>query len=366
MRNLKHVFTTSSLLLTALVSNFGVNNLSAQTITDANFANAIRVECPTCINASNVLQPPAASLTNLNVSTKTITSLAGLEGFTSLQILNCGDNMLTTLPTLPTTLLNLQCYQNQLTVLPVLPNTLTTLHCHVNLLTALPTLKPGLVNLWCSGNSITELPTLPNTMTSMIMDASITCIPNAVAGLTIFNQSFQPITPPVCTPMDIELEAFSAVHTGGGALLAWKTASEVNVSHFEIQRSSDGKNFKTIGKINAQNRPARYELKDANAINAITYYRLKNMDLDGTFEYSKIISLDAAATVAGVKLYPNPVSDVLFVENVLGQDVEIINSIGQTIMKEQAVEQTSFSMAQFSNGIYFVKIGNKAFKFVKQ
>ncbi len=90
------------------------------------------------------------------------------------------------------------------------------------------------------------------------------------------------------------------------------------------------------------------------------------MDLDGSFEYSKIVSLDAVATVSGVKLYPNPVSDVLFIENVLGQDVEILNSIGQTMFKEQGVEQTSFSMAQFPNGFYFAKIGKKAFKFVKQ
>ncbi len=248
MRNLKHVFTASSLLLTALVSNFGVNNLSAQTITDANFAAAISTACPTCINASNVLQPPAASLTVLNVSGKSIASLAGVEGFTALQNLNCGDNMLTTLPTLPTGLVDLKCYQNQLTALPVLPNTLTTLHCHVNLLTALPTLKPGLVNLWCSGNSITELPTLPSSLISMIIDGSITCIPNTVAGLTIYNQSFQPITPPVCTPMDIELEVFTAVHTGGGLCCLGKRFRKSMFHILKFNAATTAKILKPLAK----------------------------------------------------------------------------------------------------------------------
>ena len=73
----------------------------SQNIPDANFANAIRADCPTCIDGANNLLPPAAGLTELNVSSKNITNLAGIEGFTALQWLNCGNNKIANILTLP-------------------------------------------------------------------------------------------------------------------------------------------------------------------------------------------------------------------------------------------------------------------------
>ena len=125
----------------------GSSQINAQNIPDTNFAAAIRTDCPTCIDASNNLLPPAASLTFLNLHTKNITNLTGIGGFTGLERLDCRFNQLTTLPVLPASLIKLECSGNQLTILPALPNTLTWLECSGNQLTSLPALPTGLTYL---------------------------------------------------------------------------------------------------------------------------------------------------------------------------------------------------------------------------
>ncbi len=139
--------------------------LKAQNIPDANFAAAIRQQCPTCIDANNDLLPAAQTLTNLNVYSSNIADLTGVAGFTNLEALYCGANQLTSLPILPNSLVELNCPSNQLTSLPTLPNSLTRLYCDRNQLTSLPNLPNLLSALDCSTNALSTLPVLPNSLT---------------------------------------------------------------------------------------------------------------------------------------------------------------------------------------------------------
>jgi hypothetical protein len=104
--------------------------------TDANFLSAVRETlgkgARDAIHASDV-----AGVTSLNVGKKGITSLAGLEYFTSLTKLDCSHNELTSLPPLPDALTVLGCKGNQLTSLPTLPDALTVLSCYSNRLTSI-------------------------------------------------------------------------------------------------------------------------------------------------------------------------------------------------------------------------------------
>ncbi len=145
----------------------------SQNIPDANFANAIRSVCPTCIDASNNLLPPATNLTILDVSNKNIADLTGIVGFTSLLQLNCANNQLTILPALPTSLSWLFCEINQITELPPLPNNLVVLYCGSNQLKKLPTLPNTLERLLCSNNQLTELPKLPNNLYLLICSVNL-------------------------------------------------------------------------------------------------------------------------------------------------------------------------------------------------
>ena len=154
-------------------------------IPDDNFAAAIRAVCPTCIDGDDNLLPPAASLTTLDVSNKSIADLTGIHGFTALQGLSCNENQLTSLPTLPSSMTFLNSRNNQLTGLPALPASLTVLYCDYNLITTLPALPAGLTQLLLNNNLLTNLPTLPNSITRLdFQHNAITTLPTLPTNLT--------------------------------------------------------------------------------------------------------------------------------------------------------------------------------------
>ncbi len=135
---------------------------SAQNIPDPNFADAIRDDCPVCIDINNNLTSYAQIETSLEVSYSQISSLAGIEGFTNLQTLECQYNSLDSLPDLPASLKLLYCDYNQLSFLPALPDSLTHLYCEDNQLSSLPALSANLTYMRCGYNQLTSLPALPD------------------------------------------------------------------------------------------------------------------------------------------------------------------------------------------------------------
>jgi Leucine-rich repeat (LRR) protein len=147
---------------------------SGQHIPDANFAARIRANCPTCIDASNNLLPPAASLVNLGgLSFRGITDLSGIQGFTGLETLDCSANPLTSLPSLP----------------------------------------PSLKVLYCYGTPMTSLPNLPSSLQELHISDLITCLPNSVAGLKVYQPFSLITTPPVCgsIPCYLSVQLTSAI-----------------------------------------------------------------------------------------------------------------------------------------------------------
>jgi len=94
--------------------------------------------------------------------------------------------------------------------------------------------------------------------------------------------------------------------------LDWRTASEINNDYFTIERSVDGVNFEIIDIINGagnSNNILHYETIDSNPLEGVSYYRLKQTDYDGQFEYSSIVSVrNHEETISQeINVYPNPV-----------------------------------------------------------
>jgi Leucine-rich repeat (LRR) protein len=115
--------------------------------------------------ADGVLEPSEiAGITEINVGSKSIADLTGIEYFTALEYLYCGGNNLAELPELPSTLRWLSCYGNNLAELPELPAALYGLDCYDNNLIELPSLPSTLEWLQCSDNSLIELPSLPSAL----------------------------------------------------------------------------------------------------------------------------------------------------------------------------------------------------------
>jgi len=174
----------------------------------------------------------------------------------------------------------------------------------------------------------------------------------------------------------VELVSFSSSVSGNDVSLSWITATEVNNSHFEIQRSSNGVGFARIGIIEGKGTSTEtsyYSFED-EALNAgHYYYRLKQVDYNGSFEFSNVIEADIV-TVNSFDLsqnYPNPFNPSttinfsisnsglvsLKVYDVMG------NEIAEIFYQEIAAGSHSieFNAAGLASGTYFYKLqaGNK-------
>jgi|GEM_PF-267283 len=100
----------------------------------------------------------------------------------------------------------------------------------------------------------------------------------------------------------------------GSVKVAWTTSSELNISHYEVERSVDGSNFMTVGQVNGSmsTDPVQaYSYNDyLNGVNSsVLYYRLKIVDEDGKTAYSKIVSVRLSEPSTKVSMYPNPAAD---------------------------------------------------------
>jgi hypothetical protein len=112
--------------------------------------------------------------------------------------------------------------------------------------------------------------------------------------------------------LPVKLLSFDGRAEQNKVRLTWKTANEVNNSHFEISRVEPNNTFTTIGRVNAKTEnssgPNDYSLYDLEPKNGKNYYQLKQYDIDGKFTLSKIISVDFG-TVPTFSVYPNPVKN---------------------------------------------------------
>jgi len=120
--------------------------------------------------------------------------------------------------------------------------------------------------------------------------------------------------------LPVEFLEFTAKAQQFSVLLNWKTAAEINNDFFEVQRSKDGKSWEAIGVINGSGNSSTvlsYSYKDENPLVGVIYYRLRQVDFDGKFEYSKITSVEVDgfgsinASVLDIQIYPNPTKGVI-------------------------------------------------------
>jgi hypothetical protein len=170
--------------------------------------------------------------------------------------------------------------------------------------------------------------------------------------------------------LPIELIAFDAQTTEGSKTqLTWATGSERNSHSFDIERSQDGKTFTRIGNVKAQGKAANYSFVDNSPLNNTSYYRLKSIDNDQSFEYSKIISIQNKSAKGKLSVYPNPVSKLLTLENTEGSDFQILNLLGQQVMSGKAPFGglgAELDVSALPQGSYFLKVGTEQVKFMKQ
>ncbi|MEL6941394.1 MAG: T9SS type A sorting domain-containing protein, partial [Bacteroidota bacterium] len=116
--------------------------------------------------------------------------------------------------------------------------------------------------------------------------------------------------------LPVELISFQAKEEQDGIFLSWETATEMDNAYFELQRSTDGKSFKSIVQIKGHGTSLEaheYGFLDVLPEDGNNYYRLKQMDFSGDYEYSKVISIQWKNKKASdLKVFPNPSTNELY------------------------------------------------------
>lgn len=119
------------------------------------------------------------------------------------------------------------------------------------------------------------------------------------------------------TTLPVELISFTGEAKGSTSLLKWQTSSEQNNDYFDVETSKDGTNFYNIGKVDGAGNSTTsrsYSFTDHVPTTGLNYYRLKQVDFDGRFKYSKVVAVNFEKGGRGIALYPNPVRNELTID----------------------------------------------------
>ena len=161
--------------------------------------------------------------------------------------------------------------------------------------------------------------------------------------------------------LPVTLTGFTVTKVKDASLLQWTTANELNNKLFEPEHSTDAKTFAKIGEVAATgntNIQQHYSFIHASPVTGINYYRLKQVDLNGNYSYSKTISISFGQQQPLLALSPNPAQNVLHVSYIpVGvKEIIIYNAAGKTI-KHIQIDKSSvdINVAALSAGSYFVR-----------
>jgi hypothetical protein len=171
-------------------------------------------------------------------------------------------------------------------------------------------------------------------------------------------------------PLPVTLKYFKGNTSGKSAALSWETSAEVNASYFDLERSRDAIHFEALTRQSAAGYSKvdkQYTYQDFSLANGIYYYRLKQVDQDNSFEYSRTISLEINDKVL-VRAFPNPVRDHLTIQSEIEiNSVEIINELGIVLQSLRVKTNTAnLDMTQFPAGLYVIRVNKETFKIIKQ
>jgi len=158
--------------------------------------------------------------------------------------------------------------------------------------------------------------------------------------------------------LPITLSEFTAVASGANqATLDWKTESEINNSHFDIEHSADGKEWIPVGKVDGNGTTTlehEYSFIHNNAISGINYYRLKQVDYDGFAEWSDIRAVQISS--ANVAFWPNPTSDVLYIA--ASEGIAELYSVSGKLVHTSVLPTGGIDVSSLSKGTYLLRITN--------
>ena len=191
------------------------------------------------------------------------------------------------------------------------------------------------------------------------------CIASNTATANCFTSEFSTC---VTNTLPVTWIGFTAENKGNYVLLNWSTAFEKGAQRFMIERSSNGVDFTTIGSVEAYNiiSGGQYTYTDTEPFQGKVYYRLKEIDTDGEFEYSVIRFVNSNVYSISLTVFPNPTNGIVSIAlnnqemSGLGSII-VYNTLGQE-MYSQIIDATELSsgisvdLSNLAHGTYAVKV----------
>ncbi|RPI75669.1 MAG: T9SS C-terminal target domain-containing protein [Ignavibacteriales bacterium] len=181
--------------------------------------------------------------------------------------------------------------------------------------------------------------------------------------------------------LPVELTSFSAIAQNNGVALNWSTASEINNQGFEIERKKENTNWTKIAFVNGSGTTSsenNYAYFDKNIAAGKYQYRLKQIDFDGSFTYSKVVEVLAEVPVKFElsQNYPNPFNPATKISYSIPTpghvSLKVFNALGQEVASlvngftEAGVHTVDFNATNLNSGIYFYKLETSSLNQVKK
>lgn len=173
--------------------------------------------------------------------------------------------------------------------------------------------------------------------------------------------------------LPVEFASFDATTSNDGVLLEWATVSEKDNDYFEIQKSTDLDSWETIEEVEGNgttNNLTKYSYGDNQPSDGTNYYRLRQVDYDGTEDFSKVVVTNYQSQVGSISLFPNPTNSKLYVDAHETAHIEIRCAKGVDYSDKIVVttiydEQVQICVEQLPEGIYLLLLEGQIERFQK-
>lgn len=168
----------------------------------------------------------------------------------------------------------------------------------------------------------------------------------------------------------IQLLGFTASHASCKTQLLWQTGTETNVAGIIVQRSEDGIAFEDEGQIMPKGDNSEYVFLTYTPTN--TYYRLKIIDLDNSFDYSETLYVASSCFSAGYQIFPNPSTDQIRILGIGREDwIRISDITGREHLRYDRFTDPVVDVRSLAPGLYIIQIGDRnsiksSLKFIKK
>jgi hypothetical protein len=157
-------------------------------------------------------------------------------------------------------------------------------------------------------------------------------------------------------PLPVKFTSISATQQNAAIAVKWTAENEINISKYEVEKSTNGVNFVKINTTIAtgtNNSSTTYNFLDITPEQGNNFYRIRSYNQSGSFDYSKVVLVKLGKTGSGISVYPNPVKDnqigIAFNNMEKGvYQIKLINSLGQTMLARQFINTGGNSMVTFT------------------